>query len=179
MPAKARRAVSTVLTGAVFGVAFAAVFAATSGEAWAQTASNGSEVRIQRGAGVHAGEFIVPINKSQILRLDVPFNNISIGNPKIADVLALTDRTMYILGKGIGSTSLTIFGPNRRLIAVADLVVTYDIEGIKARLHDLMPNEKFEVRAVGNAVVLGGYASSGGSAQRAMQIASQFAPGKV
>ena len=177
--AKAKRAVSTVLTGAVFGVAFAAVFAATSGEAWAQTASNGSEVRIQRGAGVHAGEFIVPINKSQILRLDVPFNNISIGNPKIADVLALTDRTMYILGKGIGSTSLTIFGPNRRLIAVADLVVTYDIEGIKARLHDLMPSEKFEVRAVGNAVVLGGYASSGGSAQRAVQIASQFAPGKV
>lgn len=154
---------------------------AVSGQAWAQGQSNGNghEVRIQRRSGLHAGEFIVPVNKSQILRLDQPFATISIGNPKIADVLALTDRTMYILGKGLGSTSLTIFGKNRRLIAVADLVVTYDLESIKARLHELMPSEKVEVRAVGNSVLLGGYVTSAAAADRAVQIAGRYAPGKV
>ncbi|MCZ6847935.1 MAG: type II and III secretion system protein family protein [Alphaproteobacteria bacterium] len=152
---------------------------AFSSEAVAQASPGGTEVRVQKQVGVHAGEFIVAINKSQILKLDVPFTNISIGNPKIADVLALTDRTMYILGKGLGSTSLTIFGPKRKLIAVADLIVTYDIEGIKARLHELLPAEKLEVRTVGDSVFLGGYVSTAGTADKAMKIASRFAPGKV
>ncbi len=178
-PAKGKHALSSVLIGAAAFLACSLMAAAFSSEAVAQAPPNGPEVRIQKQVGVHAGEFIVAINKSQILKLDVPFTNISIGNPKIADVLALTDRTMYILGKGLGSTSLTIFGPKRKLIAVADLIVTYDIEGIKARLHELLPAEKLEVRTVGDSVFLGGYVSTAGTAEKAMKIASRFAPGKV
>ncbi len=178
-PAKGKRALSSVLIGA--GAILACSFMATafSSEAVAQASRNATEVRIQKRVGLHAGEFIVALNKSQILRLDVPFTNISIGNPKIADVLALTDRTMYILGKGLGSTSLTIFGPKRKLIAVADLIVTYDIEGIKSRLHEFLPAEKLEVRSVGDSVVLSGYVSTAAAADRAMKVASRFAPGKV
>lgn len=178
-PAKGKRALSSVLIGA--GAILACSFMATafSSEAVAQASRNAPEVRIQKRVGLHAGEFIVALNKSQILRLDVPFTNISIGNPKIADVLALTDRTLYILGKGLGSTSLTIFGPKRKLIAVADLIVTYDIEGIKSRLHEFLPAEKLEVRSVGDSVVLSGYVSNAAAADGAMKIASRFAPGKV
>ena len=178
-PAKGKRALSSVLIGA--GAILAGSFMATafSSEAVAQASRTTTEVRIQKRVGLHAGEFIVALNKSQILRLDVPFTNISIGNPKIADVLALTDRTMYILGKGLGSTSLTIFGPKRKLIAVADLIVTYDIEGIKSRLHEFLPAEKLEVRSVGDSVVLSGYVSTAAAADGAMKIASRFAPGKV
>ena len=178
-PAKGKRALSFVLIGAAAFLACSFMATAFSSEAVAQASPGGTEVRVQKQVGVHAGEFIVAINKSQILKLDVPFTNISIGNPKIADVLALTDRTMYILGKGLGSTSLTIFGPKRKLIAVADLIVTYDIEGIKARLHELLPAEKLEVRTVGDSVFLGGYVSTAGTAEKAMKIASRFAPGKV
>ncbi len=71
----------------------------------------------------HAGEFVVPINKSQVLQLDVPFEDLLVGNSSIADVLALTDRSIYILGKALGSTSLTIYGREKKLIAVVDLVV--------------------------------------------------------
>ncbi|MCZ6741159.1 MAG: type II and III secretion system protein family protein [Alphaproteobacteria bacterium] len=178
-PAKGKRALSFVLIGAAAFLACSFMATAFSSEAVAQASPGGTEVRVQKQVGVHAGEFIVAINKSQILKLDVPFTNISIGNPKIADVLALTDRTMYILGKGLGSTSLTIFGPKRKLIAVADLIVTYDIEGIKARLHELLPAEKLEVRTVGDSVFLGGYVSTASTADKAMKIASRFAPGKV
>lgn len=163
-------------------LAFSVLALTLGAEALAQQAQaerNGTEVRIQQGEGLHAGEFVVPINKSQILRLDVPFRDISVGNPAIADVLALTDRTMYILGKGLGSTSLTIFGPRRQLIAVADIVVTYDIESIKARLHELLPDERVEVRSVGDSVILGGYVSDADTIDKAVSIASRFAPGKV
>ena len=37
---------------------------------------------------IHAGEFVVPINKSQVLKVDQPFTELLIGNPEIADVVA-------------------------------------------------------------------------------------------
>ena len=123
----------------------------------------------------HAGEFIVPINKSQILQLDVPFADLLVGNAEIADVLALTDRSIYVLGKALGSTSLTIYGRNRSLIAVLDLVVSHDIDGLKARLFELMPEESIEVRPLNLSIVLSGKVSSATRMKRALTIAEQFA----
>jgi pilus assembly protein CpaC len=122
----------------------------------------------------HAGEFVVPLNKSQILRLDVPFADLLVGNAEIADVLALTDRSIYVLGKTMGSTSLTIYGRNRTLIAVADLVVTHDIDGLKARLFELMPDENIEVRPLNTSIVLSGTVSSATRLERARMVAEQY-----
>ncbi len=63
-------------------------------QGWAQP-----KIVVQGDVTRHAGEFVVPINKSQVLQLDVPFADLLVGNSAIADVLALTDRTVYILGK--------------------------------------------------------------------------------
>ena len=125
----------------------------------------------------HAGEFVVPLNKSQILQLDVPFADLLVGNAEIADVLALTDRSVYVLGKALGSTSLTIYGRNRSLIAVVDLVVSQDIEGLKARLFELMPDENIEVRPINTGIALSGTLSSAPRVKRAMTVAEQFTGG--
>jgi pilus assembly protein CpaC len=123
----------------------------------------------------HAGEFVVPINKSQLLRLDQPVADLLVGNPEVADVLAITNRSIYILGKQLGSTSLTIYGPRKQLIAVLDLVVSQDIESLKARLFELMPEETIEVRPVNGALVLSGTVSSSSVVSRAMSLASRYA----
>ena len=125
----------------------------------------------------HAGEFVVPINKSQVLRLDTALKDLLVGNPEIADVLALTDRSIYVLGKSLGSTSLTLYGPNKSLIAVMDLVVTPDIEGLKARLFELMPSDEVEVRGANTAVILSGTVSSTTNLSRVLALAGQYAGG--
>src|SRR5262245_65611370 len=97
---------------------------------------------------IHAGEFVVPINKSQVLRVDQPFTELLIGNPEIADVVALTNQSVYVLGKQLGTTNLTIYGPKRQLLAVLDLVVSYDVESLKATLDDVQPGEVEQVMQV-------------------------------
>ncbi|MCH6577989.1 MAG: type II and III secretion system protein family protein [Proteobacteria bacterium] len=124
----------------------------------------------------HAGEFIVPLNKSQILRLNVPYTDLSIGNPKIADVLPITTKQIYVLGKEVGLTNLLVYGEEGALLAVLDLVVTYDVEGLKQRLFELLPNEKIGVRAVGSSVVLTGTVSKGEKISQVLAIAERFAP---
>jgi pilus assembly protein CpaC len=126
----------------------------------------------------HAGEFVVPLNKSQILHLDVPFADLLVGNAEIADVLALTDRSIYVLGKALGSTSLTIYGRNRSLIAVLDLIVSHDIDALKARLFELMPDENIEVRPINTGIVMSGTLLSATRMKRAMTLAQQFVGGE-
>ena len=131
------------------------------------------------GELIHAGEFVVPINKSQVLKVDQPFTELLIGNPEIADVVALTNQSVYVLGKQLGTTNLTIYGPRRQLLAVLDLVVSYDVESLKAKLNDVLPGEAIEVRPVNSGILLSGIVSNETSVSDALAIAEQYAPKAV
>ena len=37
-----------------------------------------------------------------------------LADPKVADVLPLTARSVYVVGKAAGSTALTVYGPGKR-----------------------------------------------------------------
>ena len=135
--------------------------------------------RVESVDTIHAGEFVVPINKSQILELDVRFTELLVGNPDIADVLALSDRSIYALGRSLGSTSLTIRGAEGRLVAVVDLVVSPDIGGLKKRLFELMPDEDIEIRPANGSLVLSGTVQSAARLSKVLAVAEQFAPERV
>jgi pilus assembly protein CpaC len=129
-------------------------------------------------SGVDAGELDVPVNKSQILRVDRPYTKALIGNPEIADIVPITPTSVYVLGKKSGTTSLTLYG-NNRLIAVVDVVVGPDVTTLKRQLSELMPGDRVAARMSNDSVVLEGTVSSAVEADRAVQIAETYAPGKV
>ncbi len=169
----------TIKRTAGWFVALAVIAAASySPEARAQVRAQ-STIAVELQSGKHGGEFLVPINKSQILRVDVPFTDLLVGNEEIADVLPLTNRTIYVLGKSLGSTSLSIYGPRKRLIAIVDLMVTYDVQGLKSRLFDLFPEEEIEVRGVNDSVILSGTVSSSAKLTQALAVSDRYAPGRV
>ncbi|WP_260482898.1 type II and III secretion system protein family protein [Sphingomicrobium flavum] len=134
---------------------------------------------ISAAEGVHAGELAVPVNKSQVLRADRPFAKALIGNSAIADVLPLSDQSLYVLGKSMGTTSLTLYDSSNRLIAVVDVMVGPDVTGLKRQLSQLLPSDNVGARMVNDSIVLEGIVSSAVAADRAMQIADTYAPGRV
>jgi pilus assembly protein CpaC len=142
--------------------------------AWAQ-----QKATVRGADAVHAGQFMVPVDKSQVLQLDIPFAELLVGNAEIADVMALSDRAIYVLGRAQGSTSLTIYDREKRLIAVVDLIVAPDVGGLKSQLYDLFPGERIEVRSINGSVTLSGALSSADRIAAVMAIAERFAPGKV
>jgi pilus assembly protein CpaC len=130
-------------------------------------------------SGVHAGSLAVPVNKSQVLRSDQPFARALISNPEIADVLPLTNRSLHVLGKKPGTTSLTLYDSKQNLIAVVDVVVGPDVITLRRELSELIPNEEIGARVSNEAVVLTGVLSSAPAVKRAIDIAETYAPGKV
>ena len=82
---------------------------------------------IQVGSSKRTAAVVVPVGKSEDVRTEVPFTDIVVGNPDVADVTALTDHTLSILGKKIGTTRVSIYGQDRKLIGVFDVEVSYDV----------------------------------------------------
>ena len=130
-------------------------------------------------ANLRAGQLDVAVNKSQVLTADRPFAKALIGNADVADVLPLTNRSLYVLGKKIGTTSLTLYDKNNNLISVIDVAVGPDVLSLRRQLNELMPSERIGVQMSGDSVVLTGTVSSGPAIDRAKQIAATYAGEKV
>jgi pilus assembly protein CpaC len=134
---------------------------------------------ISVASGVNAGELQVPVNKSQVIRADRPYSKALIGNPDIADIVPISPTSVYVLGKKAGTTSLTLYDHSNRLIAVVDIVIGPDVLTLKHQLSDLLPGDLVSARMSNDSIVLEGMVSNAVAADRAMQIAETFAPGKV
>jgi pilus assembly protein CpaC len=138
-----------------------------------------ASAQVEVAEGVHAGEIEVPVNKSQVLRADRGFSKALIGNPDIADILPLNERSIYVLGKKMGTTSLTLYDRGGNLIAVVDVVVGPDVITLKRQLADLMPAQTVGARIANDSIVLEGVVPDSVAADRAVQLANTYAPGKV
>ncbi|WP_439111232.1 type II and III secretion system protein family protein [Lentibacter sp.] len=121
----------------------------------------------------------VPMNRAVVVESDQPFAELSIANPAIADISSLSDRTIYVLGKAPGLTTLTLLDANGRLITNVDVRVASDISEFKERLRQILPGEKIEVRTANDGIVLSGTVSSAARLQRAMDLAERYAPERV
>ena len=145
----------------------------------AATAAGGVRAPVRLRDQARAGELLVPLNKSQVIEVDRAFAEVSVGNSEIADVVPLTRRALYVFGKQLGTTSLTITDSGGNLIAVVDLVVSYDIEGLRAQLFELLPGQTVEVRPASDGLVLSGRLSNASNVHRALALAERYAPGKI
>jgi pilus assembly protein CpaC len=65
-----------------------------------------------------ARQVVVIVNMSRTLRLEKPFASAIVGAPDIADALQMTDRTLYIRGKKVGTTNVSVFDQSMQLIDV-------------------------------------------------------------
>ncbi|MEZ5686520.1 MAG: type II and III secretion system protein family protein [Paracoccaceae bacterium] len=121
----------------------------------------------------------VPMNRAVVVESDQPFAELSIANPGIADITTLSDRTIYILGKVPGRTTMTILGGDGKLITNVEVQVTPDIGEFKERLSQILPGESIEVRTANDGIVLSGTVSSSAKLDRALDLANRYAPGRV
>ncbi len=121
----------------------------------------------------------VDVNRAIVMESDLPFAELSVANPGIADIASLSDRTIYVLGKLPGSTTLTLFDQDGRLIANVDVRVSPDISEFKERLREILPNEPIQVRTANDGIVLSGRVSGARKVVQAMDLAERYAPDRV
>ncbi len=131
-----------------------------------------STLKVMRGAT--SDSIKVSVNRAIVMESDEPFAELSVANPGIADIATLSDRTIYVLGRAPGRTTLTLLGADGRLITNVDVQVSPDIAEFKERLAEILPEEKIDVRTANGGIVLSGRVSSIRATARAMELAQRY-----
>ena len=116
----------------------------------------------------------VPLYKSRVVVLDAPATRVSVGNPEIADIIILRSTQLYVLGKDLGTTNVLLWDRNDRLIGTVSVEVSHDLQALKAKLHDLMPNENISVYSAQRNIVLAGRVSNVANMNAAVRVAEGY-----
>ncbi|HEY8567036.1 MAG TPA: type II and III secretion system protein family protein [Beijerinckiaceae bacterium] len=114
--------------------------------------------------------------KSQTLQTTRGFVDLVVGDPEIADVMPLTDRTMYVLGKKLGTTNVSIYDGGRQLVGLIEVEVGYNTPKLAADVDRIAPDSGARVGSANGRTVLSGTVEDGGTAARAVNLARQYGP---
>jgi pilus assembly protein CpaC len=116
-------------------------------------------------------EQVVTVSKGASALLVTPnaVQRFSIGDPTVAEAVAVSPTEILLNGKALGTTTLLIWdGGGVRLYSIE---VTADAAGLQRYLQSVLGNEEIEVSASGNLVTLSGEVRDASVATRAVEIA--------
>ena len=117
--------------------------------------------------------------KSQVMRVASDIVRIATGNPEHAEVMLITAREVYVLGKKAGSTNVFLWGRDGTT-TLMEVHVGVDTAGVQDTLRRLMPEETaVKVSAAGDSLVLSGMVADPVKVQRAVLLAEQFGGRRV
>ncbi|MEZ5870781.1 MAG: type II and III secretion system protein family protein [Nitratireductor sp.] len=132
---------------------------------------------------VHAEESVVHLSPSQntktiqipsaqprTFRADASFSEIVVGDPEIAVVTPLTDRSFYVVGAKAGTTGVALYNEAKELVGMLDIEVGPDT----AKLNRTIADTGVKAQSANGRVVLTGKAKSPSAAAKARNIAKQF-----
>ena len=117
----------------------------------------------------------VTIYKSRTVPFEKPFTKAIVGSNEIVDVLPISDRTLYLQGKKLGTTNVTVFDADGRLISILDVEVAIDIGEIQQKIQRSIGLDAVHVSSTGNQVTLTGMVPDTVVADRALSVAKGLA----
>ncbi len=140
------------------------------------------------GADIKSVKVQIGLNKSRLITLDQNIVEISQGNSAIADFPVDTEAAetsfmppnqILIRGKSLGTTNLYLWGTKQKVIQILDIEVTHDLDTLKAKLNELLPNENIAVRSSQKNIVLSGEVSTLANMQAAIDLAQGYLGGSM
>jgi pilus assembly protein CpaC len=139
--------------------------------AWAADPAHSAVVRV---AASEATSRFIPLGVGKSVAIDLPedIKDVLVADPKVANAVVRSARRVYMIGVNVGQTNIFFFDALGHQIAGFDIAVTRDLNGVRAALHQSLPDADIRIEGVGkDAVMLTGTAASPTEAQQAFDIA--------
>ncbi|KQV46041.1 type II and III secretion system protein family protein [Duganella sp. Root336D2] len=112
--------------------------------------------------------------KSSIVRLQHPAARVAVGDARIADVILLNQREVYMLGRTVGTTNLIVWQKTGDTV-IADLTVSADTATLQAGIDKLTGQAGMvKVSAAADSIMLSGTVPDVVMAEHVLQMANAF-----
>jgi pilus assembly protein CpaC len=130
---------------------------------------------IQISGAKRATNISVTVGKTEDVRIESAISDVTVGDPDVADVTPLTDHSLSVLGKKIGTTRVSMYAEGKRLLGFFDVEVSYDVTRLAGEIRAIS-GPGINVSSVNGRIMLSGKAADAVTLDRAVGIARQFAP---
>ncbi len=124
-----------------------------------------------------AGGLYIPVSRSELVVVPSDIAEVIVADPDIADVHVIGFKHVAFVGKKIGHTNAKMFDNKNHVIRQFDVIVGYDLPGIRKALHSFLPHEHIGVELVNTNIALTGEVSDASVADEAVKIVNQFVIG--
>jgi len=112
--------------------------------------------------------------KPKTVRTDLSFSEIVVGDPDVATVSPLTDRSFYVVGKNPGTTGIALYDKDSNLVGLLDIEVGANTNQINKALNSALPESSVKATTTNGRVILKGKAKGAAAAAKAREIAKKF-----
>lgn len=130
-------------------------------------------------AAAQSGRVVsVPHHQSTQLMISGSAKKVTLGDPSILDILVLRSNELYLIGKKLGTTNVSVWDRSGRIIESFNVEVTHDLNTLKSKLYQFLPDENIEVHSTQDKIVLRGLVSSQQNMDVAIKVAETFSAGK-
>jgi pilus assembly protein CpaC len=120
------------------------------------------------------------VGESRIVETEMSFKRASVANPDVADQIVLSPKQIYLAGKAVGTTTLTLWGQDGQVANVFQVQVSPDVTRLKEQIHTMLPHEPgIQVMNSHDHITLAGNVSNMESLTKALTLAEPYAPQKI
>lgn len=128
----------------------------------------------QGGISSSSGQVLhVLVGKSVVINTQAPTTRVLSSNPAAIDTLATSPTQVVVEGKAVGDSSLILWDKSGHS-QMLDVDVDLDVAGLASAIEEAYPNQKIDVQADGNRIILSGKVSSTQEATDLVKMAGTY-----
>ena len=116
----------------------------------------------------------VAMGATETFRTTSSYVDLVVGDSDIADVVPLTDRTFYIHGRKLGTTTISAYDSTKSLVGTIDVEVSYNTTRLQTELRKRLPGSRIDVSSINGRIMLSGSVTDSVTLDKAVEIAKQF-----
>ncbi|RWO53002.1 type II and III secretion system protein family protein [Mesorhizobium sp.] len=121
----------------------------------------------------------LPMSQSVTIQVNATLGDIVVGDEKIADAQPMTDRTLYVIGKTAGTTTVNLFSEDKRSLGVIQIEVGVDVSDMAQAIRQVAPRSRIDIGSINGKVRLGGHVKDGATLAAIMEVAQQYGPDAI
>src|SRR5690606_25232505 len=116
----------------------------------------------------------LPVSQAVTVTISSSVGKIVSADPDIAEAQPITDRSLYLVGRGFGTTTVNLFSAEGAPVGLLAVEVGADTRDMAKSIKAALPNSNVKVDTVNGRVRLGGSVADELSMQKALEIVSQY-----
>ena len=116
----------------------------------------------------------LPVSQAVTVNISAPVGKIVTADPTIADAQPITDRSLYLVGRAFGTTTVNLFSDEGAPVGLLAVEVGADTADMARSIRDALPHSKVTVNTVNGRIRLGGTVPDQYSMDKALEIVSQY-----